>query len=518
MYMSKLLFENSNSNHDLLSMHFIVLGQWSNNELSVQFELCINLNEREKEKEGVTTDILLLYLQIIRCGDLDSYPLLHKLMLSSNELHFIEDDALGRLEIISILYLDHNHLDHIPISLPSSLIELHLEHNEIVELHANALMQLKSLEILNLSGNPLVYLPGLPLPHLLKLIVRGCHLENVNQLVVKMSPRLKDIYLEDNPIKCADLLGIAEWASPCRDSMTDTSMATTTTGVVMYDDNYVRQHGHASCYREMRKKKKVNRICHVQALSELESGHQENDENNSSVSDNVTTTTANTTKMKNKKTIQLGHVGIQAKGINQNKKKQQQISSTEKKKYSDSSHKKQINNLNKKKLYLRAEHRGHAFEEHFNDIQYPFDKSVPLPVPQEPTQPPPPASSSLALNNCSVNASAFAEQWVDSTSQVTGHPGLFMVIGVTIGMITAFGLVYLYKRRPMHHFNSSHRFEMNNYVAASASPLATLNYHQAMNAAGCSSIAGGYGGGSDLLHMDHLTQSSSSSSSPIELW
>ncbi|KAJ6639152.1 Slit like 1 protein, partial [Pseudolycoriella hygida] len=36
------------------------------------------------------------HFQIIRCGDLDSYPLLQNLDLSSNEITEIEDDALGR--------------------------------------------------------------------------------------------------------------------------------------------------------------------------------------------------------------------------------------------------------------------------------------------------------------------------------------------------------------------------------------------------------------------------------------
>lgn len=39
----------------------------------------------------------------------------------------------------------------------------------------------------------------------------------MSQAVVKTSPHLKDLLLENNPIKCADLLGLAEWATPCRE-------------------------------------------------------------------------------------------------------------------------------------------------------------------------------------------------------------------------------------------------------------------------------------------------------------
>uniref|UniRef100_A0A336KYN4 CSON002187 protein n=1 Tax=Culicoides sonorensis TaxID=179676 RepID=A0A336KYN4_CULSO len=158
------------------------------------------------------------YLEVIRCGDLDSYPLLQHLILSFNDISEIEDDALGRLEIIETLYLDNNKLKRIPLSLPSSLIDLHLENNLITDIQPQALAGLKTLALLNLSHNKIIYLPGLPLPRLSRLNMRFCELESVNQELVKMSPYLRDLYLEGNPIKCADLLGIAEWATPCREN------------------------------------------------------------------------------------------------------------------------------------------------------------------------------------------------------------------------------------------------------------------------------------------------------------
>lgn len=147
---------------------------------------------------------------------MDSYPLLQNLDLSFNEINDIEDDALGRLEILVILNLSNNNITTIPSSLPSSLINLYLQNNGITDVQPSALTQLINLETLNLSGNKLTYMPGLPLPRLLTLNVQSSGLRGLSQTVVKTSPNLKDLFLENNPIKCTELLGIAEWASPCR--------------------------------------------------------------------------------------------------------------------------------------------------------------------------------------------------------------------------------------------------------------------------------------------------------------
>ncbi|XP_062539979.1 uncharacterized protein LOC134207921 [Armigeres subalbatus] len=158
-------------------------------------------------------------LSVIRSGDLDSYPLLQQLILSDNLIADIEEDALGRLELLSTLFLDRNRLVRIPISLPSNLVHLHLQNNEIYELQPGVFRNLKNLKTLNLAGNRIAYLPELPLPELAVLNVRRNDLKGLSQSVVKTSPHLRDFLLENNPVKCADLLGIAEWVKPCRDEM-----------------------------------------------------------------------------------------------------------------------------------------------------------------------------------------------------------------------------------------------------------------------------------------------------------
>ncbi|XP_055382516.1 protein PF3D7_1417600 [Condylostylus longicornis] len=157
------------------------------------------------------------WLATINCGDLDSYPLLQYLDLSYSNIDDIEDDALGRLEMLETLFLDHNNLKRIPISLPTSLENLFLQYNQIIEIQPQYFQGLINLKVLDLSGNKLLYLPGLPLPKLLTLNLQSAELKGLSQSLVKESPKLRDLYLDDNPIKCSDLLGIAEWANGCHE-------------------------------------------------------------------------------------------------------------------------------------------------------------------------------------------------------------------------------------------------------------------------------------------------------------
>lgn len=92
-------------------------------------------------------------IQYVNCGDVDSYPLLQLLDFTSNNLEKIQDDALGRLDSLAILYLTDNHINEIPKSLPEKLKVLHLEHNNINQVSRDDLQGLSELEVLLLSDN-----------------------------------------------------------------------------------------------------------------------------------------------------------------------------------------------------------------------------------------------------------------------------------------------------------------------------------------------------------------------------
>lgn len=147
---------------------------------------------------------------------MDSYPQLQRLDISTCHIVEVEEDAFGRLEILHELYMNNNNITHIPLSLPESLVNLYLRNNQIVDLDTGVFSHLTNLQTVDLSGNKLIYLPGLPLPQLQSLDLRRNELKRLSQSIVKMSPNLRDIQLNDNPIKCAEILSIAEWATPCR--------------------------------------------------------------------------------------------------------------------------------------------------------------------------------------------------------------------------------------------------------------------------------------------------------------
>lgn len=142
--------------------------------------------------------------------------MLQHLDVSSCQISDIEDDALGRLDLLVSLYLNNNNITHVPSSLPVNLVRLFLQNNRIVEIQASAFSHLINLEVINLSGNQITYLPSLPLPRLLILDLRASRLKRLSQSIIKMSPRLKVVFLDGNPIKCTELQSVAEWVTPCR--------------------------------------------------------------------------------------------------------------------------------------------------------------------------------------------------------------------------------------------------------------------------------------------------------------
>uniref|UniRef100_B3P183 GG17078 n=2 Tax=Drosophila erecta TaxID=7220 RepID=B3P183_DROER len=173
---------------------------------------------------------------------MDSYPLLQYLDLSHSRIAQVEDDALGRLELLESLFLDHNLLMRVPSSLPPSLEHLFLQHNQIMELPAQAFVGLVNLQTLDLSNNRLIFLPPLSLPKLLTLNLQSSGVESVSQSIVHTLPQLRDLLLEDNPIKCSDLLGIAEWASPCRSVDVGQSNGPSVSGRVDLKTEYLQFH------------------------------------------------------------------------------------------------------------------------------------------------------------------------------------------------------------------------------------------------------------------------------------
>lgn len=175
----------------------------------------------------------------IRCGDLDSYPLLQLLNLADNQLEELEEDALGRLEVLSTLYLSGNHLLIIPRSLPSGLITLHLQCNHIQQLNSSdlqglprlkhlslrrsditviqngAFSQLTALETLDLSENPLKSLPGNALSGPLMTVLRLSHLGGIissasdtkeMSFPVTSPERLEILELDSSPVLAQQLL------------------------------------------------------------------------------------------------------------------------------------------------------------------------------------------------------------------------------------------------------------------------------------------------------------------------
>ncbi|KAK9879045.1 hypothetical protein WA026_003861 [Henosepilachna vigintioctopunctata] len=92
-------------------------------------------------------------IQTISCGDLDSYPLLQLLDFTSNDISFIEEDALGRLDSLTMLFLTDNKIREIPKSLPEKLKVLGIEQNELDKIAEGDLQGLTKLEVLLLRDN-----------------------------------------------------------------------------------------------------------------------------------------------------------------------------------------------------------------------------------------------------------------------------------------------------------------------------------------------------------------------------
>lgn len=94
----------------------------------------------------------------IRCGDLDSYPLLQSLDFSDNKIIAVEDDSLGRLEMLLFLNLNKNLLMSVPKSLPDELKYLSIDNNLLRNLSIPDFKNLPNLRILMLKSNQIRYI------------------------------------------------------------------------------------------------------------------------------------------------------------------------------------------------------------------------------------------------------------------------------------------------------------------------------------------------------------------------
>ncbi|CAG9559919.1 unnamed protein product [Danaus chrysippus] len=131
----------------------------------------------------------------IRCGDLDSYPLLQSLDFCDNKIISIEDDSLGRLEMLLFLNINRNLLSTVPRSLPDGLEYLSINENSISNLSKPDFKDLKHLRILLLKDNQINYIQDHIFDDLLSLEM----LDISNNPIKMLSPSTFDgpLYLRD---------------------------------------------------------------------------------------------------------------------------------------------------------------------------------------------------------------------------------------------------------------------------------------------------------------------------------
>lgn len=97
-------------------------------------------------------------ISAVRCGDFDSYPLLQSLDFSDNKVVSVEDDSLGRLEMLLFLNINKNILTTVPKSLPDELKYLSMNNNLIKNLSIPDFKNLPNLRILLLQNNNIQYI------------------------------------------------------------------------------------------------------------------------------------------------------------------------------------------------------------------------------------------------------------------------------------------------------------------------------------------------------------------------
>lgn len=181
---------------------------------------------------------------MVNCGDLDGYPQLQRLDISSCRIIDVEDDAFGRLELLETLHIAHNNITRFPFGLPETLLHLYIQSNQITDLQTITLNSLIHLKILDLSNNRLEFLPKFQLPQLTTINLRGNKIKSFSQTNMNFFPKLKDILLDNNnndynnnnnPMKCSEMLSIAKWIAPCQMTRIVDSVA--------FNENYINSEG-----------------------------------------------------------------------------------------------------------------------------------------------------------------------------------------------------------------------------------------------------------------------------------
>ncbi|XP_064091767.1 uncharacterized protein LOC135205297 [Macrobrachium nipponense] len=155
----------------------------------------------------------------IHRGDLDSYPYLTLLVLDNNSVEVLEEDAIGRHEYLSRLWLNGNHLVSIPLSLPPSLQALYIDENSISGIREGDFRGLINLQQLSLQNNNISVIDPCAfceLTGLKTLNLQGNHITNLTKRIFSHLLNLESLDLSQNPLKSLDgeaLLGLASLRS-----------------------------------------------------------------------------------------------------------------------------------------------------------------------------------------------------------------------------------------------------------------------------------------------------------------
>ncbi|XP_066989296.1 uncharacterized protein [Macrobrachium rosenbergii] len=155
----------------------------------------------------------------IHRGDLDSYPYLTLLVLDNNSVEVLEEDAIGRHEYLSRLWLNGNHLMSIPLSLPPSLQALYIDENSIFGIREGDFRGLINLQQLSLQNNNISVIDPCAfceLTGLKTLNLQGNHITNLTKRIFSHLLNLESLDLSQNPLKSLDgeaLLGLASLRS-----------------------------------------------------------------------------------------------------------------------------------------------------------------------------------------------------------------------------------------------------------------------------------------------------------------